>query len=263
MSLKLTIGMATYDDFDGVYFSIQALRMYHPEVIDHIEIIVVDNNPDGPHGKCIRNLAAQNRNIKYIPFKEYQSTAIRNLIFENASAPYVLSMDCHVLFESGSIKKLIEYYERNPETKDLLQGPMVYDNLKTISSHFDPVWRAQMYGIWATDDRAKDPDAEPFEIPMQGLGVFSAKKDYFSFISFFHLRLYFYYPKKHKSDHNNKKRKSKFRVIESWQKKKEQYQLFGTIKENNCYVVNSKRCSFSRAEIWELSQNVRQAEVGF
>ena len=169
--------MATFDDFDGVYFSIQALRMYHPEVIDHIEIIVVDNNPDGPHGKCIRNLAAQNRNIKYIPFKEYQSTAIRNLIFENASAPYVLSMDCHVLFESGSIKKLIEYYERNPETKDLLQGPMVYDNLKTISSHFDPVWRAQMYGIWATDDRAKDPDAEPFEIPMQGLGVFSAKKD--------------------------------------------------------------------------------------
>ena len=53
---------------------------------------------------------------------------------------------------------------------------------------------------------------------------------------FFHLRLYFYYPKKHKSDHNNKKRKSKFRVIESWQKKKEQYQLFGTIKENNCYI---------------------------
>ena len=63
---------------------------------------------------------------------------------------------------------------------------------------------------------------------------------FFIHFFFFHLRLYFYYPKKHKSDHNNKKRKSKFRVIESWQKKKEQYQLFGTIKENNCYVLDTE-----------------------
>ncbi len=26
----LTIGMSTYDDFDGVYFTLQSLRMYHP-----------------------------------------------------------------------------------------------------------------------------------------------------------------------------------------------------------------------------------------
>jgi hypothetical protein len=25
----LTIGMPVYDDFDGMYFTIQALRMYH------------------------------------------------------------------------------------------------------------------------------------------------------------------------------------------------------------------------------------------
>ena len=176
MPLKLSIGMATFDDFDGVYFSIQALRMYHSEVINNIEIIVIDNNPSGEHGECIRNLANQ-INVKYIPFEKYKSTVVRNQIFENASAPYVLSMDCHVLFEPGSIKKLIEYYELNPDTKNLLQGPLVYDNLKSFSSHFDPVWRAQMYGVWATDERARDPNAEPFEIPMQGLGVFSSKKD--------------------------------------------------------------------------------------
>jgi hypothetical protein len=28
----LTLGMATYDDFDGVYFSVQAIRLFHPEV---------------------------------------------------------------------------------------------------------------------------------------------------------------------------------------------------------------------------------------
>lgn len=177
MSPKLTIGMATFDDYHGVYFSIQALRMYHPEVINDVEILVIDNNPEGPHGKVTKNLAGHWAGTKYVPFTEYQSTVVRNKIFEHASAPYVVSMDCHILFEKGSIKKLIDYYDQNPDSKDLLQGPLLYDDLRTISSHFDPVWRAQMFGIWANDKRANDPNGEPFEIPMQGLGVFSAKKE--------------------------------------------------------------------------------------
>lgn len=174
---KLTIGMATFDDFDGVYFSTQAIRMYHPEVIGDLEILIIDNNPDGAHGKAVRSFTNHWKGLKYIPFKEYSSTVVRNKIFEHASAPYVVSMDCHILFVPGSIKKLIDYYEENPDTKNLLQGPLLYDDLKTVSSHFDPVWREQMYGIWANDERARDPEAEPFEIPMQGLGVFSCKKE--------------------------------------------------------------------------------------
>ncbi len=51
----LTIGMATYDDYDGVYFTIQALRMYHPICqIDEVEFVVIDNNPDGKHGKDVK-----------------------------------------------------------------------------------------------------------------------------------------------------------------------------------------------------------------
>ncbi len=34
-----------------------------------------------------------------------------------------------------------------------------------------------MYGVWATDERGKDPDSEPFEIPMQGLGLFACRRD--------------------------------------------------------------------------------------
>ncbi|HEV2310466.1 MAG TPA: hypothetical protein VGU73_08075, partial [Acidimicrobiia bacterium] len=41
----LCIGMATYDDYDGVYFSVQALRLYHPEVMDRVSILVLDNHP--------------------------------------------------------------------------------------------------------------------------------------------------------------------------------------------------------------------------
>ena len=35
---QLTIGMATYDDYDGVYFTVQALRLFHPEVTRQTEI---------------------------------------------------------------------------------------------------------------------------------------------------------------------------------------------------------------------------------
>jgi hypothetical protein len=173
----LTIGMATFDDFHGVYFSIQALRMYHKEVMDEVEILIIDNNPDGLHGKQVKNFSGWAPNVRYVPEKEWVSTAVRNVIFEKAQGDYVMSMDCHVLFEEGSLKRLIDFYKENPDTKNFHQGPLVYDNLTGTSTHFDPVWREQMYGIWANDPRGADQNAEPFEIPMQGLGVFTCKKD--------------------------------------------------------------------------------------
>ena len=54
---RLTIGMATYDDYDGVYFTIQALRMYHHEVMEYAELVVIDNHPDGACANSLRALA--------------------------------------------------------------------------------------------------------------------------------------------------------------------------------------------------------------
>lgn len=173
----LTIGMATYDDFHGVYFTIQALRMYHKEVMGEVEFLVIDNNPKGTHGSELRNFVNWGDNIKYVPEEKWVSTAVRNRIFEEANGDFVMSTDCHVLFEEGSIKKLIDYYKNNFNTNNLHQGPMVYDDFRNYSTHFDPEWRSHMYGTWGTDERASNPDAEPFEIPMQGLGVFSCRKD--------------------------------------------------------------------------------------
>ena len=41
-----------------------------------------------------------------------------------------------------AIARLNAYYREHPETRDLLLGPIVYDDLATISTHFDPVCRA-------------------------------------------------------------------------------------------------------------------------
>lgn len=173
---KLTIGMATYDDFDGVYFSIQALRMYFPicETSD-VEFIVIDNNPNGKHGEPNKKLMTWLRDRgKYIPYTARTTTAVRNEIFRNASGKYTISMDCHVMFMPGAIEGLLKYYDNNPDCKDIVQGPLMYDGLKGCLTHFKPIWGKMMYGKWGTDKAGLD-SGEAFDIPMQGLGVFSCE----------------------------------------------------------------------------------------
>ena len=135
-------------------------------------------NPESAEGKAVQGFCGSAQ-LKYIPFTERRSTSIRNEIFNNATAPYVISMDPHILFEPDTIKKLIKFYEERPDTTDLYHGPMLYDiiNKHDPAGRMDPVWRDNMYGIWECDSRAKDPDNPPFEIDMHGLGVFSCAKE--------------------------------------------------------------------------------------
>jgi len=176
MKKLLTIGMATYDDFDGVFFSIQALRLYQLQHFkpEEIEIIVIDNNPESAYGREVKNFVENWVKGKYIPFTNKKSTSVRNEIFKNASGKYTLCMDSHVMFEPNGIKHLIDYYNQFPETKNLIQGPLLYDDLKNVSTHFNPIWQDIMYGVWATDKENYEK-GEPFEIPMMGLGMFSCK----------------------------------------------------------------------------------------
>lgn len=175
---KLTIGMLCYDDFDGVYFSIQSIRLHHPEIMDEVEFLILDNNPSGAHGKAVKSLTdwITDAPLRYVPVENAGGTALRDRIFKLASTPFVLCMDCHVLFAPGALRQLIDYMSAGYDNGNLLQGPMLYDSLKIGATHMEPVWRDGMWGIWAVDERASNPAAEPFEIPAHGLGVFACRK---------------------------------------------------------------------------------------
>lgn len=173
---KLTIGMATYDDFDGVYFSLHAMRLYHPEILDNVEFIIVDNNPEGVCSSFLKTMEDKVPNLRYIPFVNTTGTAVRDHIFQQASGKYVLCMDCHVMFPAGALKRLIDYFDEQPDTKDLLQGPLLHDELNCISSHWTPSWNKGMWGTWENNPEANNVDAEPFDIPMMGLGIFACTK---------------------------------------------------------------------------------------
>lgn len=176
MNNLLTIGMATYDDYDGVYFTLQSLILYHKILQDiDYELIIIDNNPESAHAEAIKGLSNWvGKKLKYIPFKDKKSTAVRNEIFVNSTGKYTISVDCHVLLKTGGLEALLEYYEKNPDCKDIVQGPMLYDDQKNFATQFDPVWRGDMYGIWGSNKEAVSIGL-PFEIPMMGLGLFSCE----------------------------------------------------------------------------------------
>jgi hypothetical protein len=175
--VDVTIGIATFDDFDGAFFTITALHLYHPGVMKRAEILLIDNNPDGREAASLRDLQRTVPRLRYVPVRSVRSTAVRDLAFRLASGDVVVVLDSHVLLSPGSLKA-VEDYLAEPDCRDLVQGPLLtYAADALIGTHWDPIWRAGMYGAWALDERGRGPDGEPFDIPMQGLGVFACRRD--------------------------------------------------------------------------------------
>ncbi|GAA1934464.1 glycosyltransferase [Kitasatospora viridis] len=171
----LTVGMATYDDYDGVYFTVMSLLLYHAEVIDRINILVVDNHPTGPRSWALKQLEQQVPQLRYVPYDRRVGTAARDRIFREAASDWVLCVDSHVQLPPGALAALLDHIDAHPDSDDLLQGPLVSPDGRKVSTHWEPRWRQCMYGVWGTDPRGTDPAAPPFEIGMQGLGVFACR----------------------------------------------------------------------------------------
>ena len=176
---KLTIGTTVYDDFDGLYFTIQSIRLNNPELLERIEFVVINNNPTSPNGKEVHKFIEWIKEpVTYLEFSKYNTPFLKGKIFDLAETEYVLVLDCHVLLDPGCLAKLLEFYDLRKDKGNLLHGPLIYDNMEGISTHFDlSKWGSHMWGAWATDPRGIDKNAEPFEIPGQGMGLFSCRKD--------------------------------------------------------------------------------------
>lgn len=168
--------MSTYDDYDGVYFTTQSLRMYH-NLLD-TEIIILDNHPDSKYGQKTKEFVDQWTNglIKYIPFQNTISSFNKYKAVNYALGKYILILDCHVLLIPGALDSLLAYYAKHPNCKDLIQGPLLYDDLQNYATEFKDEWRGDMYGIWHSNQDAYIK-GEPFEIKMQGMGLCSFEKE--------------------------------------------------------------------------------------
>ena len=168
----LTIGVTTDNDFDGLYFTLQALRLYQD--LDGIELLVVDT-----YGcEHTKNFVEASTPARYVRAGDADgSAAAKNRVFAEAAGAAVLCCDSHVYVAPGAIARLLASHRAHPDSADLLHGPLLADDLTGLSTHLDPAWRDQAWGTPGTDPRGLNPAGEPFEITMQRLGVFSCRKE--------------------------------------------------------------------------------------
>ncbi len=171
----LTIGMAVVDDYDGLYFTVMSFLLYHRDCLDRLEFLVLDNNPQGPSSAAIRRLC-ETLGLRYAAVPDYRSTAVRDSLFRLAVGRFVLCLDAHVMLAPGALTGLIDYLRQYPRTDDLLQGPLVDDRCERAYTHLDNHWKDGMYGVWV-EGSLDTTAAEPFEIPMQGLGLFCCRRE--------------------------------------------------------------------------------------
>ncbi len=154
---KLTIGMATYDDYDGAWFTLQSLRLsnfFQNSDLASIEFVVVDTKPDSAGSATLKSqiegaIRSGMAGARYIAAPEIIGPAgAKQRVFDEATGEAVLCMDSHVLLPPGTITRLLKWYADHPDSMDLLTGPLLYDNLGSIATHFIDFWRGEMWGIW-------------------------------------------------------------------------------------------------------------------
>lgn len=165
--MKLSVGMAVYNDFNGVYMTVQALRAYHSHV--PMEIIVVDNYGDERLAKWCHDWLKDQ--VVYKRFTEVTGTTVpRDKVFEYATGEYVICIDSHVMLLPGALDRLWD----GPH---LIHGPMVWDTLGLCVTHMEDKWRDNMWGVWGETIPYDKLPTEPFEIPMHGLGLFGCRRE--------------------------------------------------------------------------------------
>jgi hypothetical protein len=167
--MKFTIAMACYDDFDGVYFTVQALRAYHDT--SGMEFLVLDNHPDSEHGKRLRSYAPR-AGMKYVPVTDRVSSWVKYDAILHASGDVVIGMDSHVLLMPGAVEKLKGWWLAHDGSRDLLTGPIIYDEMTHGSAHLKPEWNGHDFGVWS-EIVLFGMGGEPQPVPMQGMGFWS------------------------------------------------------------------------------------------
>src|ERR687898_1339085 len=97
--VALTIGMATYNDFNGVYFTLQALRLYQD--LQDTELLVVDNYGCPDTKRLVEGWV---HGARYVLATEVRGTAAaKDRVFREARGEAVLSFGAHAVVVPAAI----------------------------------------------------------------------------------------------------------------------------------------------------------------
>lgn len=177
-AVPLTVGIATYEDFDGAWFTLASSLLHHPELAGQVELLIVDNHPTSPASADLAAFVSALPGGRYVPFRAFRGTSVRDLIFREARGEVVCCLDSHVLVRPGGFAALVEYFADRGESKDLVQGPLLGGDLTTVcGTHYEPVWSHGYFGVWGNNGRGDDPHGSPYDLDFMGLGLFACRRD--------------------------------------------------------------------------------------
>lgn len=151
--MKLTIGLPHYEDFHGLFFTVQSLKMLND--VSNVELIIVENGPPNTHQKTVKSFIGGDggsgfASSKIVQCPEKGSATAKGKVFDHASGDVVAVVDCHVLFWPNIVDNLLAYFSEPENAKNIATGPLVLDNMKSYHTHFDNRIRGQMWGTWGT-----------------------------------------------------------------------------------------------------------------
>lgn len=162
--MKWTIGMPSYKNYVEVFFTVQALRMYHD--LSDAEILIIDNFGDNTLANWVKN-NGKNK-VRYVRDTKVQGVSYaKNRIFEEAKGEFVLCIDSHILVKPGALDVELE-------GDNFYQGPLMYSSCVKYSIAWEPVWRKHMWGIWSPS--VTELPKEPVEIWAMGAGFFACRR---------------------------------------------------------------------------------------
>lgn len=170
--MLLTVGVSSYNNYEEVWFTVQALRLYQD--LNNVEILVIDNYGDANLEKFVNSWGKGQ--VRYVKYTDVQSPSeAKNRIFEEAKGDWVLAMDSHVLLQKDSLAQFKGWLRLNYRSTDLFHGPLLYDDLQNMADAMNDEWRDNMWGTWRNN--AVSSSATPYEIPMHGMGLFASRRD--------------------------------------------------------------------------------------
>ncbi len=141
MSNVLTVGMATYGDSCGAYFTITGIRANHPDC----DLIVVDNAPI-PDLRTRDACLANGGRYHHKP-NLHGTSAPRDEVFRLSQTPWTMCVDSHVIFETDAIHGLILHINRKWNSSDIISGPLIQDNGEAWT-HCRPTHPPAWWGTW-------------------------------------------------------------------------------------------------------------------
>jgi hypothetical protein len=196
----LTVGFPTRND-PSAWWTLNVFRSRNANWlnVDH-EFLIVDNSPAGsPFAdelqKHVRN-SHRGKNIRIIRETGPASSCLyKDRLFREAAGEIVLCMDSHVMLDDGAVLAILDYFYEHPESRDLITGVLVNadGSVKSTNQHLFAseryhiagnarirhgiICRGGQLGTWVADPRGTDPQAEPFEIQMNGSWLLAMRKE--------------------------------------------------------------------------------------